>query len=258
MSERRVEAGPGGPTGGGTAEDGPSAARAPAGPPALAAAPHELALRAVGLVKVYEGGLVEALRGVSLEVRRGERVAITGPSGSGKTTLLHLLGALDRPTAGAVEVFGRDVALERDLDALRGRTLGFVFQLHHLIPNLSLRENVALPAHPWLGRRERLRRAAELLTRVGLGHRIDFLPVKCSGGERQRAAIARALVNEPRLLLADEPTGSVDSETGARLLDLFDELARTDGLTTVTITHAPEVAARADRTIRIVDGRIAP
>ncbi|RMG14494.1 MAG: ABC transporter ATP-binding protein [Planctomycetota bacterium] len=184
-------------------------------------------------------------------------VAITGPSGSGKTTLLHLIGALDRPTSGRLEVLGRDLAHVRDLDALRGRELGFVFQLHYLIPNLTLRENVLLPTVPLrLPRTERRRKAAELLERVGLGHRVDFLPVKCSGGERQRAAVARALVNDPELLLADEPTGSVDSETGARILDLFSSLRDERGTTVIVITHNPEVAARCDRSLRIVDGRL--
>lgn len=215
----------------------------------------ELAVRAIGVTKVYEGGLVQALRGVSLDVPVGQALAITGPSGSGKTTLLHLLGALDRPTAGAVEILGQDLREVRDLDALRSRTLGFVFQLHNLIPNLTLRENVMLPAYPTpLSRAERRARAAKLLERVGLGHRIDFLPVKCSGGERQRAAIARALMNGPKVLLADEPTGSVDSTTGGAILDLFAELAREGGVTTITITHDEKVARRADRVVRMVDG----
>ena len=214
------------------------------------------AIKVVDAVKHYEGGLVQALRGVSLEVARGEALAIVGPSGSGKTTLLHLLGALDHPTAGRVEILGQDLQQVADLDGLRSRTLGFVFQLHHLIPNLSLWENVALPTYPLgLSRAEQRRRAVALLERVGLGPRVDFLPVKCSGGERQRAAVARALVNDPAILLADEPTGSVDSETGEKLLDLFDEVNRR-GVTTVVITHNDYVARRADRVLRIVDGKV--
>lgn len=213
------------------------------------------AVAAVDVTKHYEGGLVQALRGVSLRVARGEAVAITGPSGSGKTTLLHLLGALDLPTSGRVEILGQDLRQVRDLDRLRSETLGFVFQLHNLIPNLTLRENVMLPAYPRpLTRGQRRARAGELLERVGLAHRVDFLPVKCSGGERQRAAIARALMNGPRILLADEPTGSVDSTTGAQILDLFASLTRDDGVTTVTITHDEQVAARADRVVHMVDG----
>ncbi len=217
------------------------------------AAPPVISAR--DLVKHYEGGLVQALRGVSFDVQRGESVAIVGPSGSGKTTLLHLVGALDVPTSGTLELLGRDLSAVRDLDRLRSEVLGFVFQLHHLIPNLTLRENVMLPAYPLpLGRAERRRRAAELLERVGLGHRVDFLPIKCSGGERQRAAVARALINQPQLLLADEPTGSVDTATGERILDLFDELGRERGMTRVVITHNEEVAQRADRVLRMVDG----
>lgn len=218
----------------------------------------ELAVRAIDVVKHYEGGLVQALRGVSLEVARGEAIAITGPSGSGKTTLLHLLGALDLPTQGTVEILGQDLRQVRDLDRLRSETLGFVFQLHNLVPNLTLRENVMLPAYPRpISRKERRTRASELLEKVGLGHRVDFLPVKCSGGERQRAAIARALMNSPRILLADEPTGSVDSVTGGQILDMFRGLARDGGVTTITITHDEKVAARADRIVKMVDGLLA-
>lgn len=213
------------------------------------------AIRVSQVVKHYDGGLVQALRGVSFTIARGERVAIMGPSGSGKTTLLHLLAALDLPTGGSVEILGQDLAAVPNLDRLRNQTLGFVFQLHHLIPNLTLWENVALPTYPsGLSRREQRERAADLLESVGLGHRVDFLPVKCSGGERQRAAVARALINDPELLLADEPTGSVDSVTGERILDLFDRVNRERQVTTVVITHDPAVAARADRTLRLVDG----
>lgn len=216
------------------------------------------AIRGVELIKHYEGGLVKALNGVSFEVQPGEQIAITGPSGSGKTTLLHLVGALDVPTSGRIEILGDDVAQVRDLNRLRSKTLGFVFQLHHLIPNLKLWENVALPAHPLgISRRERRKRAVALLDAVGLGPRVDFLPVKCSGGERQRAAVARALVNDPQILLADEPTGSVDLATGEKILELFAWANQERGVTSVTITHNPAVAARADRTLRIVDGLLA-
>jgi putative ABC transport system ATP-binding protein len=210
------------------------------------------------LVKRYDGGLVEALRGVSFDVRKGEFFVIMGPSGSGKSTLLYLLGALDEASSGTVSVFGEDLAKARDLEKMRREKIGFVFQLHHLIPTLSLLENVELPALPMnLSRAQRRRRAAELLDRVGLEHRRDFLPVKASGGERQRAAVARALMNEPALLLADEPTGSVDTATGERILDVFQEFQRERGLSVVMITHNAEVAPRAERLIRIVDGKIA-
>ncbi|MGE0708318.1 MAG: ABC transporter ATP-binding protein [Planctomycetota bacterium] len=219
------------------------------GPPAVAC---------VAVEKEYEGGMVRALRGVSFEVAQGTNVAIIGPSGSGKSTLLHLIGALDRPTRGTVSILGQDLAQVRDLDGLRARTLGFVFQLHNLIPNLSLWENVGLPAIP-LGvpRRERRARATRLLERVGLGHRIDFDPVKCSGGERQRAAVARALVNDPRILLADEPTGSVDTDTGRHILELFADFAKETGMTRIVITHNPQIAAEADQVLRVVDGHLA-
>lgn len=216
-----------------------------------------VAIAAQELVKHYEDGLVKALRGVSFEITEGEFVAITGPSGSGKTTLLHMIGALDKPTTGRVSILGLDLVQVPDLDKLRRETLGFVFQLHYLIPNLTLRENVALPTHPLcLSRKDRRAKAAALLDEVGLGHRIDFLPVKCSGGERQRAAVARALINEPRILLADEPTGSVDTVTGDGILDLFDRFGREKGMTRVVITHNPDIAARADRELRIVDGQL--
>ena len=217
-----------------------------------------LAIRAQDLVKHYDGGLVEALKGVSFEVAAGGVLAIMGPSGSGKSTLLHLLGALDRPTAGRIEIMGRDLATIDDLARLRAETLGFVFQLHHLIPNLSLRDNVSLPMYArGASRKERRPRAADLLTRVGLGHRIDFLPVKVSGGERQRAAIARALVNDPRILLADEPTGSVDTRTGDAIFALFRELHAERGMTLVVITHNDKLGTEVDRVLRIVDGKLA-
>lgn len=209
------------------------------------------------VARSFEGGLVQALRGVSFEVRRGEFFGIMGPSGSGKSTLLHLLGALDHPTRGEIEILGRNLRDVPDLAKLRRETLGFVFQLHHLVPNLTLRENVELPAMPLpMSRSERRKRAAELLERVGLGHRIDFLPVKASGGERQRAAIARALMNSPDVLLADEPTGSVDTKTGASILELFEEFRSEHGLTIIMITHNRTIGGRCDRLIEIRDGEI--
>jgi putative ABC transport system ATP-binding protein len=213
-------------------------------------------LRATDLTRTYPDGDVHALRGVSLEVRPRESVAITGPSGCGKSTLLHLLGGLDRPTSGEVEF--RGVSLARlDLDALRARTLGFVFQSFFLIPTLNALENVQIPMFegPW-PRRERASRAARLLEEVGLAHRRSHLPGKLSVGERQRVAIARALANDPVLLLADEPTGNLDSRGEAEILDLLDRLRRDRGLTLVTVTHSQAVAQHADREIRLRDGRI--
>jgi ABC-type lipoprotein export system ATPase subunit len=214
-------------------------------------------IRVENVAKVYEGGLVHALKGVNFEIQRSEFLAIMGPSGSGKSTLLHLLGALDTPSSGRIFIDGQDIATSRDLPKLRREKLGFVFQLHHLIPSLTLRENVELPALPLkMPRAARRKRATELLERVGLGHRINFLPVKASGGERQRAAIARALMNKPAILYADEPTGSVDSKTGANILDLFEEFQKESGLTVVMITHNDQITPRASRLIKIVDGSL--
>lgn len=207
--------------------------------------------------KHYEAGLVQALKGVQFEVSQGEFLVIMGPSGSGKSTLLHLLGGLDTPSSGTIEFFGQKYPSVNSLESVRRERIGFVFQLHHLIPTLTLTENVALPSLPLkLPRQERRKKARALLERVGLGHRVDFLPVKVSGGERQRAAVARSLMNDPELLLADEPTGSVDTETSEEILGFFRESQRERDLTVVMITHNEKVAAKADRLIRIVDGLI--
>jgi putative ABC transport system ATP-binding protein len=220
----------------------------------------DAAVEARDLVRSFEDGRVRALDGVTFTVARGETVAVMGPSGSGKTTLLNLLGALDRPTSGRLALAGEEVTLggrDADLDRLRAREIGFVFQLHNLIPTLSARENVELPMMGVrVPRAERRRRASELLGRVGLGERVDFSVKKLSGGERQRVAVARALANRPHLLLGDEPTGSLDSRTGAEVIDLLLELRREHGLTIVLVTHDPGVAARMSRVIELRDGRI--
>jgi ABC-type lipoprotein export system ATPase subunit len=213
-------------------------------------------LRAEGLVKTYPDGDVRAVRGVSLAIAEGEFAAITGPSGCGKSTLLHLLGGLDRPDEG--EVFFRgDPLAKLDLDAFRARRLGFVFQSFHLVPTLTAMENVQVPMFEaeW-PRSERAGRARRLLDEVGLSHRADHLPRRLSVGERQRVAIARALANEPTLLLADEPTGNLDTPTQAEVLDLLGRLRRDRGLTLVIVTHSAEVAAAADREIKLRDGRV--
>ncbi len=213
-------------------------------------------LRAEGLVKTYPDGDVRAVRGVSLAVAEGEFAAITGPSGCGKSTLLHLLGGLDRPTSG--EVYFRGEPLSRlDLDAFRSRRLGFVFQSFHLIPTLSAAENVQVPMFEsaW-PRVERAARARRLIAEVGLSHRAGHSPGRLSVGERQRVAIARALANEPALLLADEPTGNLDTPTQSEVLGLLDRLRRDRGLTLVIVTHSAEVAAAADREVRLRDGQI--
>ena len=205
----------------------------------------------------YEGGALHALSDVSFTVRRGEYVAIMGPSGSGKSTLLNLLGALDRPTTGEIYFEGRRLAARKDLDRFRAETLGFVFQSFHLLPTLTALENVQIPMFEGhRARRDRVRKAEELLSLVGMTCRAGHLPAKLSVGERQRVAIARALANDPLLLLADEPTGNLDSAAGCCVLDLFDRLHREQGLTLLVITHGAEVAARAQRTLWIRDGRL--
>jgi putative ABC transport system ATP-binding protein len=217
---------------------------------------EELAIDAVGLVKAYENGRIRALNGMDLAVATGEAVAVGGPSGCGKSTLLHLIAALDRPDAGSLRVAGHDLAREADLSHYRAHHIGIVFQLHNLLPSLSALENVQVPMFELrLGRRERRRRAAELLARVGLAERADNRPTQLSGGERQRVAIARALANEPAILLADEPTGSLDSAAGGQVLALLDELRAERGTTLVVVTHDAGVAGRADRVVRMLDGR---
>ncbi len=213
-------------------------------------------LRAEGLVKTYPDGEVKAVRGVSVVIVAGEFVAITGPSGCGKSTLLHLLGGLDRPDAG--EVFFRGEPLARmDLDAFRARQVGFVFQSFHLVRTLTALENVQVPMFESdRPRRERADRARRLLDEVGLANRAHHLPRRLSVGERQRVAIARALANEPTLLLADEPTGNLDTTTQSEVLELLSRLRRDRGLTLLMVTHGKDVAAAADREIRLRDGRV--
>jgi len=207
-----------------------------------------------------DGPALQILTGVDLDVAADDRVSIVGRSGSGKSTLLNILGLIDQPTTGIVELDGEPVALMggRMRDRLRGATVGFVFQQFNLIEGLTAAENVAVPLHYGAGRRywQRHRLASEMLDRVGLSHRIDTRATNLSGGEQQRVAIARALVRRPRLILADEPTGALDIETGGRLMDLLDEVAADAGAALVTITHDVAVAARARRMLRIVDGRL--
>ncbi|MBN9215894.1 MAG: macrolide ABC transporter ATP-binding protein [Microbacterium sp. SCN 70-200] len=201
---------------------------------------------------------VQALKGVSVSVERGDYVSITGPSGSGKSTMLNILGLLDRPSVGEYRLAGGltgDLS-DDDRAAVRARFIGFVFQAFHLMPRRTVLENVLMPmSYSGVPRAERVPRARRALERVGLGHRVDFLPQSLSGGERQRVAVARAVVSGPQLLLADEPTGNLDQKTSGEVMGLFEEL-NADGLTLVVITHDEHVAQRARRRIRISDGRL--
>jgi len=222
----------------------------------------DLLFAAHGLEKRYRMGDVEipALRGVDLEVRAGELVAIAGPSGSGKSTLLHLLGALDEPDAGTVSFDGVELASldERERTLLRRHRIGLVFQSFNLVPVLSAVENVAFPLLiDGIGSRERRRRAAASLAAVGLGDRLEHRPDQLSGGEQQRVAIARALVHGPAAVLADEPTGNLDSTTAVEIMDLVERLNTDEGTTFLVATHDPAVMERASRWVRLHDGRTA-
>ncbi len=219
----------------------------------------ETLVEAQGLRKVYQNGVpVEALRGVDLTIEKGEFVAVQGPSGSGKSTLLHLVGTLDRPTAGELRIAGQDVlALKGNaLADFRRKHIGFVFQMFYLIPEMTALENVMLPLKPY---RRKLAfdleaRARELLEQVGLEHRMHHYPNQLSGGEQQRVAIARALVNRPTLLLADEPTGNLDAKTGEQIMHLLEILRQEYGLTILLVTHNDAIARYADRVLYLRDG----
>ncbi len=209
------------------------------------------------VVKTYDEGRTRALDGATLSVRRGEFVAITGPSGCGKSTLLHLIAALERPDAGRIVVEGEEITKRRDLSRYRARTIGLIFQLHNLLPNLTAAENVQVPMYETpLSARERRRKAAALLALVDLADMAKKRPAQLSGGERQRVAIARALSNDPPIVLADEPTGSLDSKAGGRVLDVLRSIQRERGVTLVLVTHDERIAATADRVVRMLDGRI--
>jgi lipoprotein-releasing system ATP-binding protein len=218
---------------------------------------------ASGLTKAYQDAYrrVEVLRGVDLEVAPGELVAVVGPSGSGKSTLLHLLGGLDTPDAGTVVVAGQDLArmASSGLAQFRNRTVGFVFQFHQLLPDFDALENVMIPGriagHP---PRESLEQARQLLAEVGLEHRLDHFPGELSGGERQRVALCRALLLEPPLLLADEPTGNLDPQTGEQVFDLLAAMAERHGTTMLLVTHNPEIARRCGRILLLEDGILRP
>jgi putative ABC transport system ATP-binding protein len=218
-------------------------------------------IRLSHVTKVYDSGdnAVHALRGVSLEIEPGDSIAIIGPSGSGKSTLMHILGCLDVPSAGEYELAGTPVSRlsGRELARVRNQRIGFVFQAYNLLPRASILRNVELPLmYAGVGREERRERALEALRRVGLAERARHLPSQLSGGQRQRVAIARALVNRPSILLADEPTGNLDTQTGREIMALFNELGQ-QGHTVILVTHDMSVAAHARRIVRIVDGLIA-
>jgi putative ABC transport system ATP-binding protein len=214
-------------------------------------------MRTEKLCKTFPDGQVHALVDVDLEIFSGDFLSIMGASGSGKSTLLMMLGALDDPTSGAVYFEGQPLKTWGDLDRFRSQKLGFVFQSFHLLPTLTAVENVQLPMFELdLPRQQRAEKARRLLELTSLEHRVNHLPAKLSVGERQRVAIARSLANEPQLLLADEPTGNLDSHTAEEILQLFERLHREQGMTLVVVTHSEEVARRAQRLIRLRDGRV--
>ncbi len=212
------------------------------------------------ITKIYKMGEVEvhALRGINLEIKEGEYIAITGPSGSGKSTLMHILGCLDTPTSGTYLFRAKKVhdLSEDELANIRNREVGFVFQTFNLLPRLKAYENVELPLLYAGGRATKIRdRALKVLHRVGLGDRVNHRPTELSGGERQRVAVARALVNNPRIVLADEPTGNLDTKTGGEIMELFGSLHK-EGRTLIVVTHDPEVSDYADHIVRIRDGAL--
>lgn len=209
------------------------------------------------LTRIYgDGTEIRALDGVDLTVEPGELVTVMGPSGSGKSTLLNMIGALDEPTSGQVRVNGSDLAQVKDIDTFRAKTVGFVFQMHNLIPTLTSRENVEVPMVGQLGAREKRERAEELLSLVGLEDRMDHLPNQLSGGERQRVAIARSLANKPSLILADEPTGNLDTVTGRDLMTLLRDINEGQGTTFLVVTHDLAVARQTNRVIVMADGKV--
>jgi len=216
-------------------------------------------IHTTNLTKIYGSGEhgVRALDGINLVVMPGELVAVMGPSGCGKSTLLNMLGALDQPTAGEVWVAGENLARLKDVDAFRAKTVGFVFQLHNLLPTLTALENVEVPMQGHVSsHRERRKRAAHLLELVGLADRPDAVPSQLSGGQRQRVAVARALANDPALILADEPTGSLDSQSGEEILELIADLNHNQGTTILLVTHDRHVAQATQRILHMKDGRI--
>lgn len=221
----------------------------------------EVVVQLEGVEKAYQLGkvMVHALRGVSLSLSRGEFVVVMGPSGSGKTTLLNMIGALDRPTKGRIYIDGNDLVTlgDGELTKLRRRKIGFIFQFYNLIPVLTALENIELPLlTAGQQRRKASERAKELLYMVGLAERMDHMPDELSGGEQQRVAIARALANRPSIILADEPTGDLDSKTGAEVIQVLSDAAKKENATVTVVTHDPTIAEKADRVLQMRDGQI--
>ncbi len=209
------------------------------------------------LKKRYDDGQTAALDGVDLEIRKGEFVSLMGPSGSGKTTLLNMIGALDSAEEGSISVAGHNLMEKKDFSSFRSKEIGFIFQFHNLIPNLTVSENVQIPMLETDVPDEKMaERAKNLLESLNLGNKVDQVPTKLSGGERQRVAIARALVNHPSIILADEPTGSLDSKTGDIILSILSEIHQKENVTLLLVTHEPYVADMADRKISLMDGKI--
>jgi len=210
-----------------------------------------------GLKKSYDNGKIKALNGMDLEVKEGEFISIMGPSGSGKSSLLNMIGALDTADEGSITVAGIDLMKTKKLNEFRSKEIGFVFQMHNLIPNLNVLENVQIPMFETkTSSNEMNERALELLKSVNLEDKINTKPTKLSGGERQRVAIARALVNHPSIILADEPTGALDSKTGEVILNLLKDLHRKENVTLVMVTHEPYVGNMAERIVTVLDGKI--
>ena len=210
------------------------------------------------VVKTYDEGRTRALDGVNFQVDRGEFVSITGPSGCGKSTLLHAIAALERPDSGTIYVNGDEITSQRDLSRYRARSIGLIFQLHNLLPNLTASENVQVPMYETnLSASARRKRAEELLALVDLGDKAKKRPTQLSGGERQRVAIARALANDPGIILADEPTGNLDSKAGQQALAVLRNVQRRQAVTLVLVSHNLQIAAAADRTVYMLDGKIA-
>jgi ABC-type lipoprotein export system ATPase subunit len=209
------------------------------------------------LTRIYgDGAEIRALDGVNLQIEAGELVTVMGPSGSGKSTLLNMIGALDKPTSGHVYINGKELSKVRNKDKFRGETVGFIFQLHNLLPTLTARENIEIPLMGYMSAKKRQARAEELLELVGLPDRMDHLPNQLSGGQRQRVAVARALANKPPLVLADEPTGSLDTAAGRALMDLLREINRNQVTTFLVVTHDPAVARQTNRVLVMADGKI--